>query len=269
MFASRHRHAPDGFTLIELLVVIAIIAILAAMLFPVLNKARQQAKLTDCLNRNKQVILGTQMFLNDNEGLFPAHYASHPLAMKYGLTKGAWFCHIKDYMGSQYPKGVGDWPAGPSRMGEVMNEEEWHFCGGGGDMAIPPENAPPKEQRAWISYNLWFGFGHSNNRRNSLWENHAKVKLSQVARPSRSAVYGHQSPWNPGCSSFSSPAGGRIYYYISVSGTAHPSYDHHFGKSPWAFADGHAETLSADYALTLTEEDSNPNRNYFRFPKDY
>ncbi|WP_369016114.1 prepilin-type N-terminal cleavage/methylation domain-containing protein, partial [Armatimonas sp.] len=42
-------HRPRGFTLIELLVVIAIIAILAAILFPVFARAREQARKTTCL----------------------------------------------------------------------------------------------------------------------------------------------------------------------------------------------------------------------------
>lgn len=60
-----------GFTLIELLVVIAIIAILAAILFPVFQKVRENARRTTCLSNEKQMGLGVLQYLQDNEETFP------------------------------------------------------------------------------------------------------------------------------------------------------------------------------------------------------
>ena len=66
-----------GFTLIELLVVIAIISILAAMLLPVLSRAREQARRTSCKNNLKQLGLALMMYAMDYSGSFPTGTGSH------------------------------------------------------------------------------------------------------------------------------------------------------------------------------------------------
>jgi prepilin-type N-terminal cleavage/methylation domain-containing protein len=64
-------HGHDAFTLIELLVVIAIIAILAALLFPVLSSAKGRAQRTACMNNLKQINTGIHLYADENGDTLP------------------------------------------------------------------------------------------------------------------------------------------------------------------------------------------------------
>jgi len=75
-----------GFTLIELLVVIAIIAILAALLLPVVGRAKGAAKRTTCISNARQINLAVHMYADDHRDAIRAVRNNEDLSLAYKLS---------------------------------------------------------------------------------------------------------------------------------------------------------------------------------------
>src|SRR6186997_64022 len=74
-----------GFTLIELLVVMAIIALLIALLLPAVQKARESARRTQCLNNMKQIGIAAHNYLSAFK-TFPSGWICGAAVLPTGLT---------------------------------------------------------------------------------------------------------------------------------------------------------------------------------------
>ena len=86
------KRRKSGFTLIELLVVIAIIAILAAILFPVFARARENARRSSCQSNEKQIALGFKQYIQDNNERYPTATGWNTAILDYTKSEAILKC---------------------------------------------------------------------------------------------------------------------------------------------------------------------------------
>jgi len=155
---STRRIAPrHGFTLIELLVVIAVIALLAALIMPALQKAREASRTASCQTRLRQVGMAVETYRADFSYWYPPNNLrptpSHPIASPWG-TKEYFFDELLvPYLNLQ----ANDLTVA---SGFIVKQQNYLACPSNPAIGVPQGNAA--NLRNWISWPNTNIFNYNN-----------------------------------------------------------------------------------------------------------
>src|SRR5512133_686766 len=218
--SNRDRNT-NGFTLIELLVVFALIGILAALLFPVLGRAKAKAKRTACLGHVRQIVLGVRMYADDMADTGPAKFSGNRSVDGWTAYKQL----MKNYVGQNSASSSRD------RL-FTCPADTYHY-----DFTAASTNAYAYVsqgiyQQAWSDYSS-YGFNGGNTRSNKVtgasYPGIAGRRLSSIHNPSRTILLAEM------------PA----YYGFSWHEPVNPKFPHYFNgaQNIAGFVDGHVSYL--------------------------
>jgi len=159
-----------AFTLIELLMVIAIIAILAALLLPVLSQAKQRGLQTQCRGNLKQLQTGWLMYLSEHNDEMPPNVWDGAPGRDAGSAPGSWVVGnaLRDTSPTNIQAGV-QWPCNPSL----------------GIYSCPADNSLANDGKTprLRSYSLLNYLGADPDIGSDIYVSRDKLKGSQLRQP--------------------------------------------------------------------------------------
>jgi len=227
----------DGFTLIELLVVIAIIAILAAMLLPVLGKAKLKAQGVHCINNLRQLTLAWIMYPQDFADKLPRNgqVGDTATALNHTTTiaNGNW---VHGIMGTQYGTPASNTDPELIKVGTLYpysKDVKTYKCAADRKTATVGATQLPTTRS--ISMNAWMNPINVGNFGNGLATVYRKYGAIIRPGPVKTWVFIDESPGtiNDGffvVDQFASPT-----TWVDIPAS------YHNGACGLSFADGHAE----------------------------
>ena len=250
-----------GFTLIELLVVIAIIAILAAILFPVFNTARERGRQAKCCNNLKQLATAIRQYCDDHNGVMPSGCSnqSNPHIEWTGSMKSA--STLVDVAKGQiwrYVRSRGTYIC-PTDIG--MAAAGIHYNAAGGDMG----DFRPKDYPFSYSINAEVCSIYGDTGTYTKYRNNLKLDTETAGRSGRVLLMIHEGRWNKKLSQSMDYGINDGYFSWRTSFNDVPSKIHYDGTT-CSYADGHVKWIGYEQLLkesdAANEGQSAPNSNY-------
>ena len=229
------RSEKKGFTLIELLVVIAIIAILAAILFPVFQKVRENARRASCQSNLKQLGLAFTQYTQDADEKYPAGVFANQAGATYNQSGSGWAGEIYSYIKST---GVYKCPDDSTATQTV------------GGVVLTPVSYAMNIEIALVPLSQWTSPASSTVLTEISGSTVNVTDPQEAGSPHHSVIdFTNNLTWadeaTPGAYSYNCCGGGYSYVTGPLADTAHGADKdpRHTGGSNWLMEDGHVKWL--------------------------